>query len=175
MADILKQPTTSPASPPTNGAEQPDSPDHASTSTVAVLPPTSPRYLDESEIEIRPPRRNRWRIALPVILVLAVAIGAAYFFLRPQGGPSTAIVRRGTIISTVETTGKLEAQAKANLSFKQSGRVDRVIAKQGDTVKAGDALAELDNANLRRNLYEAMAQLDISKLKLQQANSRRHR
>jgi HlyD family secretion protein len=122
-----------------------------------------------ADVHLLPPRRRRWRVMLPVLLALLVVVAALYFFFRPAQAPAATNVRRGTIISTVETTGKLQAERSARLSFKSSGRVDRVIAKQGDRVRAGDVLAELDTASLRRQLEEAKTQLEISKLRLQQA------
>ncbi|MFL5732193.1 MAG: HlyD family efflux transporter periplasmic adaptor subunit [Chloroflexia bacterium] len=162
--------------PATNGADHANGVDDGSAATLAISrPPVAgahtpdPRALDDSDLVLRPPRRSRWRVIVPIFLLLAVAVGVAYYFLRPQAGAPMATVRVGTIISTVETTGKLEAERSAKLSFKASGRVDKVIAKQGDTVKAGDVLAELDTSLLQRQLNEARVQLDISKLKLQQA------
>ncbi|MDQ3929062.1 MAG: biotin/lipoyl-binding protein, partial [Chloroflexota bacterium] len=115
------------------------------------------------------PKRRRWRILVPVLLVAAVIVMAIFVLASPPKGPATAQVTRGTIISSVETTGKLEAQTSARLSFRSSGRVEAVIAKQGDQVKAGQVLAELESDNLQRLLREAQAQLQISQLRLQQA------
>src|SRR5207249_2912904 len=131
------------------------------TGVVAARPSATPALLDENDLVLRPPRRRRWRVVLPIVLLLAVAAATAYYFLRPQGNILTAVVHRGAIISTVETTGKLEAERSAKLSFKASGRVDKVIAKQGDKVEPGDVLAELDTAALQRQLNEARVQLDI--------------
>jgi multidrug efflux pump subunit AcrA (membrane-fusion protein) len=128
------------------------------------------RELTGAELASMRPRRNRLSIVIPVVLVLLLAVGALWwFFLRPGKAAPTAAVRRGTIISTVETTGKLEAQSSARLSFKVSGRVANVLVKQGDRVEEGQVLAELDMENLQRQLAEAKTQLEISKLKLQQA------
>ncbi len=167
MADTLKRETT------TDGAEHANGIEHSTTTVVTQLStpsqPATSRFADESDITLLPPKRNRLRVAVPVLLIVALAIGTTYFFFRPVQGPPTAAVRRGTIVSTVETTGKLEAQTKAKLSFKAAGQVSKVIAKQGDNVKVGDVLAELDTEDLQRKLDEAKTQLDISKLKLQQA------
>lgn len=125
----------------------------------------------QQEAVLLPPRRRRWRVVVPLLLAAAVIIAALFILASPPKGPETAQVRRGTIISSVETTGKLEALKSARLSFRTSGRVERVIAMQGDRVKAGQVLAELDSANLQRQLREAQAQLQISRLRLQQARS----
>ena len=128
------------------------------------------RELSTAELATMRPRRSRLPVVLPVVLVLLLAVGAAWwFFLRPGPPLNTTTVRRDTIISTVETTGKLEAESSARLSFKVPGRVLAVYAQAGDRVEAGDVLAELDMDNLERQLAEARTQLEISKLKLQQA------
>src|SRR5436190_20026552 len=116
MADTLKRETNI----TTDGAEHANGIEHSTTTVItpASTQPSTSRFADESEITLLPPKRNRWRVALPVLLVIAVAVGTGYFFFRPVQGPPTATVRRGTIVSTVETTGKLEAQTKAKLSFK---------------------------------------------------------
>ena len=78
-------------------------------------------------------------------------------------------MRRGTIISTVQTTGKLQADVSASLAFKASGSVVKINVKQGDIVRSGQVLAQLESADLERGVQQAEAQLEISKLKLQQA------
>ncbi len=123
----------------------------------------------QREAVLLAPKRRRWRIVVPVLLGAAVIVAIIFMLASPPKGPATAQVRRGTIISSVETTGKLEAQTSARLSFRASGRVERVIAKQGDQVKAGQVLAQLESDNLQRQLREAQAQSQISHLRLQQA------
>jgi HlyD family secretion protein len=138
------------------------------TVVAAPVAPAAPKLVEVEEVRYTRKRRP-WRIILPVALVVVAALALAYIFLRPTSTVTTAIVTRGTIISSVETTGKLQADLSAKLSFRSSGTVDKVLAKQGDKVKAGDVLAELDTASLQRQLKQAQAQLEISKLKLQQA------
>lgn len=124
-----------------------------------------------AEIEALRPKRNRWRIILPVLLALVAGAAAAWLLLPSARKLSTVSVERGSIISTVETTGKLEAETSAQLSFKLAGRVSRVLVKQGDTVKSGDVLAELEFTELERRVEESEIQLEISKLRLEQAKS----
>jgi RND family efflux transporter MFP subunit len=128
------------------------------------------RPLSSTELASMRPRRGRLPLVLSAALVLLLGLGAIWWFLlRPGPAANTATVRRDTIVSTVETTGKLEAQSSARLSFKVPGRVANVFAEAGDRVEAGDVLAELDVENLERQLAEARTQLEISRLKLQQA------
>ncbi len=147
-----------------NGAEQ------KSTLKSAVdVAESAPGYATVTEIDVLPPRRRRWRVLILIIAALLLVAGLLYFMLRPSKSVATATVRRGTIISSVETTGKVQAEHIARLSFKTSGRVEKVIVKQGDVVEVGAVLAELDKAAMQRQVDEARTQLEISKLKLQQA------
>lgn len=139
------------------------------TSEPGDLPTGLSQPFGQREAVLLAPKRRRWRILVPVVLAAAVIVAAIFMLASPPKGPATAQVKRGTIISSVETTGKLEAQTSARLSFRTSGRVERVIAKQGDQVKAGQVLAELESDNLQRQLREAQAQSQISHLRLQQA------
>jgi HlyD family secretion protein len=134
------------------------------TSTLATSLAVSGEGMD-----ITRPRKSRVRLIVPLLLVVVVAAIAAWWFLQPAKTADTATVRRGTIISTVETTGKLEADTSASLAFKTGGRVEKINVKQGDTVRAGQVLAQLESTDLERGVQTAQAQLEISKLKLQQA------
>ncbi|MDQ6693004.1 MAG: HlyD family efflux transporter periplasmic adaptor subunit [Chloroflexota bacterium] len=115
------------------------------------------------------PARRRGRLIVPLLLLAVLAAGVGYFLLSPSKGVTTTTVHKGTIVSSVQTTGKLEAAKSARLVFKSSGLVTRVVAQVGDKVKAGDLLAETDTAALQRELTGANVQLQISKLRLQQA------
>jgi HlyD family secretion protein len=122
-----------------------------------------------NDITYTPPRRSRRGLIIAAVLGLAVLAAILYFALRPGRSVQTATVGRGTIISSVETTGRVEAEQTARLSFKASGRVEKVLVEPGDFVEVGQVLAELDTEALGRRLEEAKVQLEISKLKLQQA------
>src|SRR4051794_18743659 len=151
MADTLKRDTV--PTPTTNGAEHTNgngngngngSEPTQNTTVVAASASAASRYAETGDIQMLPPRRRRLRVVLPVVLLAALAVGVLwYFVLRPTRSVSIATVQRGTIISTVETTGKLQAETSAKLAFKMSGLVGKVLAKQGDVVKAGQVLAEL--------------------------------
>jgi HlyD family secretion protein len=146
---------------PGNGFDQTTVPNAVGTDGFAIA--------GEEELRIEPPRRKRWKVIIPITLVLVLLVAGLYFLLRPTKSALSATVHKGTIISTVETTGKLQSENSTRLAFKSSGRVASVIAKPGDQVKAGDVLAELETNSLQRQLNEATIQLEISKLRLQQA------
>lgn len=74
----------------------------------------------------------------------------------------TATVRKGAIPRTVVAPGRMESKLRADLSPKIMGRVTRVAVREGDRVRAGQVLVELEAADLS-------AQVDVSRANLQAA------
>jgi RND family efflux transporter MFP subunit len=135
----------------------------------AGLAEPSAVYASFDEQYSLPPRRKPWLVLVAGALALVLLAVVGWWLLRPTSNVTTATVRRGSIISTVETTGKVQAEHSAKLAFKAPGRVARVLVEAGDLVKAGDVLVELDTSSLQRQLEEAKAQAEIARLKLTQA------
>jgi RND family efflux transporter MFP subunit len=114
------------------------------------------------------------------MLVLAL-FAAALLVLRPwaatgadaareSGGPVPvrgALVARGDLSVFASYPGELVGEA-IELAPKVSGRLQAVRARVGDRVAAGDEMAVIDDADLRRELAEARAGLAVA-----EANSRR--
>ncbi len=88
-------------------------------------------------------------IVVLVVLVLAGAIGAGVWgYRRDHAGESTAIVLHGNVeIRQVE------------LAFNAAGRIEQVLATEGERVNKGQLLATLDIERLRRAAAEAQAQV----------------
>ncbi|HKP53187.1 MAG TPA: HlyD family efflux transporter periplasmic adaptor subunit [Chloroflexia bacterium] len=155
-----------------NGTDGKDSTALVTTEEVVTnitLPSDREEYSTFDETGFAMSKRRGWRMWLFLGVAVLLVAAALFFLLRPGKGLPTATVRRGTIISSVETTGKLEAQRQARLSFKQSGRVEVVNKEAGADINVGDVLAELDTTTLKRQLNEATVQLEISKLELERA------
>jgi HlyD family secretion protein len=77
-----------------------------------------------------------------------------------------AAVRRGSLIATVSATGSIHPESSSALAFLTSGNVQEILVKQGDTVKAGQALARLDTAALELQLAQAEANLAVAQSNL---------
>jgi RND family efflux transporter MFP subunit len=58
---------------------------------------------------------------------------------------------------TVHATGTLHARESATISAQVVGRIERVLVREGDTVRAGQALVLLDDAMLRSSADQAQA------------------
>ena len=61
--------------------------------------------------------------------------------------------------SYVQVQGKLDADENVNVSAQMGGTVKSIYVKEGDNVKAGQILAELDDAVMRQGIEELKNQL----------------
>ncbi len=136
---------------------------------VAVLNRTA--RTDPSEPappEVRPPRPagGRWKwYGLGLLLPLAVALGAwglrGHWSAAPSSSLRTAPVTRGTIEAAVLATGILKPTDLVAVGAQVSGRITNLAVELGQTVKAGDLIAEIDSTpqiNALRKAEAALAQ-----------------
>src|SRR3989344_5428159 len=56
----------------------------------------------------------------------------------------TAQVEKGTLVASVSVSGQVSSANSAEVTTQSSGVVKAVSVKDGDTVKAGDTIAQLD-------------------------------
>lgn len=97
-----------------------------------------------------------WR-AIKTLAVLA-AIGGVVFWLRFAPIPAVPHqVTIGEIVGEVMGTGTLEARVKSTISPKISGRIELILADQGDSVTAGQLLLTLDAVELQQQVEIAEA------------------
>ena len=78
-------------------------------------------------------------------------------------------VQRGPIAEEVKFTGRIAPVQEEELFFRMDGRVAKVLVKQGDQVKKGDLLAELEINDLLNQLAQAKVNLEQAQLQLKQA------
>jgi RND family efflux transporter MFP subunit len=69
----------------------------------------------------------------------------------------TATAQLGAVAATYSGTTTLEAAEEASVVAKVGGTVSQIYAEEGRQVRAGDALAQLDDQELRYNCEEAQA------------------
>ncbi len=70
-----------------------------------------------------------------------------------------ATVERGDVILTVVETGSVEPVETLEVKSRVSGRISRLYVEEGNVVKKGDLLAEIDPEELRLQAQRAEAQL----------------
>lgn len=70
--------------------------------------------------------------------------------------------RQEQVPVTVQATGTLHAHQSATLSAQVIGRVEQVLVREGDHVRAGQSLVVLDDATLKSSLEQAEAALNAA-------------
>ena len=78
-------------------------------------------------------------------------------------------VQTGTVVQTLEFTGRASPVLEQELFFETSGNVGDVSVARGDWVQAGDVLAELDIDDLQKQLAQKQVNLETLQLKQEQA------
>ncbi|MGE0022410.1 MAG: HlyD family secretion protein [Hyphomicrobium sp.] len=111
---------------------------------------------------------SRRVVLLAVGAAALVAAAAMIWILRAPSDPPEGFAK---------TNGRIEAE-RVDIATKFVGRIKTVRVKEGDLVKAGDVLAQLDTAELEAQLKEAEAskvqavqQLDQARALVAQRNS----
>jgi len=101
---------------------------------------------------------RRW-LLWTVGIALAVVVLAS-FMSRDEVVPvRAASVQRGTIRSVVSTNGKVEPLQNFEAHTPVGTTVKRVLAREGDQVKKGQLLVQLDDADARSQAARALAQV----------------
>ena len=100
----------------------------------------------------------------------AVVVLAAFVSRRDDGLPvRTAIVERSDIRSMVSTNGRIEPVNNFEAHAPVSTTVQRVLVKEGDSVKKGQLLLVLDDADARTQAARAQTQLKAAQADLSAA------
>jgi HlyD family secretion protein len=112
--------------------------------------------------------RHWWITALPILIAV---IALAAFVSRRDDGVQvrTAVVEQTAIRSLVSTNGKIEPVNNYEAHAPVSTSVRRVYVKEGDSVKQGELLVVLDDAEARAQAARAQTQLKAAQSDLSAA------
>ncbi len=83
------------------------------------------------------------------------------------------VVRAAAVAQPVRVTGNLRTDETVVLSTKATGLVKRVTAREGERVRRGQLLVELESGDLRAQRERAVASVGAAEAKLQQAQTSR--
>jgi HlyD family secretion protein len=109
--------------------------------------------------------RRLWLIVGAV--VLAVILLGAYASLSREAIPVRAEqARRETIVNTISTNGKVEPVENFEAHAPIATTVRQLLVREGDSVKKGQLLVRLDDADARAQAARALAQLRAAEASL---------
>jgi len=101
--------------------------------------------------------------AMLIVGSLALFGGGLWFLLRPAR-VTTAEVQVRRMAPAIQGVGTVEAKVVVQLAAKIAGRIVSMSVDQGDTVRAGQVLVQLENAESSAEVERAAANLDRAKL-----------
>lgn len=100
----------------------------------------------------------------PMVVILALLIlGLSGWWVlgrAEQESPVvTSRVKRGTVTETVLATGMLEARELVSVGARVSGQIETLAVRLGQTIKAGDLIAQIDSQDQQNTVLQAEAAL----------------
>lgn len=114
----------------------------------------------------------------PLLGVIAAVIAAVVIFsgwMKLHGGGGVTVraesVTRQDIASLISTNGKVEPIHNFEAHAPAPATVKRVFVNEGDTVRAGQLLLQLDDADARAQAAKALYQLRAAEAELQDVES----
>jgi HlyD family secretion protein len=106
-----------------------------------------------------PTNKHRWLLWTVGIVAAVLLLGAFVSMRKDTVIVRVARVERGNIRSAVSTNGKVEPVQSFEAHAPVATTVKRVLIKEGDRVKKGQLLMQLDDADARAQAARALAQL----------------
>jgi HlyD family secretion protein len=129
---------------------------------------------DLASLRIRrdePPARSRAAM-LAVLVALAGLAAGGFFAYRKVGArlykqqvalTEVALISPAQSLVLVTSTGYVVPQSLSKVGAKIPGRLARVLVKEGDVVKAGDVIAELEGTEQRSSVAAAQSRVQVAR------------
>lgn len=99
-------------------------------------------------------KRRRW--ALIAALAVATAAALAWWWQRPAAATTTT-VRAAPLVQQLQFSARVAARQRVDVGATVTGRVAAVLVAEGDGVRPGQPLVQLEDSELRAALAQAQA------------------
>ena len=117
-------------------------------------------------------RRRTWLIIGVVVVLIAAGIGVPIYRNRNTSPTvTTEVIRTRDLDAIVSASGKIQPKRQINISATTMGRVTRLAVQEGQRVKAGQFLLEIDPRSLAGQLERGEASVAAARSALQQADT----
>ena len=114
--------------------------------------------------------RKKALIILVVVVIGAAVVGANFYFKRQTGvSVNVEALRMRDLESLVSASGKIQPKSKVDISANTTGKVTRLAVDEGERVKKGQFLLEIDPRSLEGQLQRGEAGVAAARSSLQQA------
>src|SRR6266850_5734925 len=109
--------------------------------------------------------RKNVLIVIAVILVGAAVVGANFYFKRDKGlTVTTEVIKTRDLEAVVSASGKIQPKHLVNISAETPGRVVDLAVNEGDRIKKGQFLLQIDPKSLRSRVDGTAASLRTAEL-----------
>jgi len=106
-------------------------------------------------------RKVKWAIGIGIVLVLALVVVASIRAREKNVEKvTTAKAAKEELVSTVSCNGRIRARVKVDISSQVMGQIVTLAVREGDLVKKGDLLLQIDKAQYDANAQAQQAALD---------------
>lgn len=106
------------------------------------------------------------------VLVAAAATGAGFWWRNPDlPAVAAETLRRRNLDALVSASGKIQPKRQVNVSANTMGRVTRLAVREGQRVRAGQFLLEIDPRSLEGQLQRGEASVAAARSSLQQSRT----
>ena len=113
--------------------------------------------------------RKNILIVLAVILVGAAIVGANLYYRRDKGVTVTAeTIKTRDLEAIVSASGKIQPKRLVNITAETTGRVVNLAVNEGDRIKVGQFLLQIDPKSLRSRVDNSEASLQVAAASLEQ-------
>ncbi len=106
---------------------------------------------------------KRWKkIAIGVVaglLVVGMVVGGIAYSRRNVVTVQTAKSQRQDLTSQVTASGEIKPKTYVNVGANAFGKITRLYVKEGERVKAGQMLAQIENVQPEADVAASQAQL----------------
>jgi len=113
--------------------------------------------------------RKNILITLAVVIVGAAVVGANLYFKRDKGvSVTTETIKTRDLEAVVSASGKIQPKRSVNISSDTVGRVVNLMVNEGDRVRAGQFLLQIDPRTLQARVDQETASLRANEASLAQ-------
>ncbi len=114
-------------------------------------------------------RNKKIMLGAGVVVVLAGVAYANFRFKRVDGiAVNTESIQKRDLKAIVSASGKIQPKRFVNISADTSGRVTELAVEEGDRVKQGQFLLQIDPRNLRTRVQSGEASVGAARSQLEQ-------
>jgi HlyD family secretion protein len=108
-------------------------------------------------------------IAIAVVLVLGGLVGANLYFRRDTGvAVTTETIKTRDLEAIVSASGKIQPKRLVNITAETAGRVVNLAVNEGDRIRVGQFLLQIDPKSLRSRVDSGEASLQVAAASLEQ-------